>query len=56
MPTFICGKPCDIDIRKWESCLEVVTKQMLADGWNKHAKKFIEVKLRKARTLFYKTK
>jgi hypothetical protein len=37
--------------RLWEKARQLVAKEMLASGWNKHAKKFTEVQLRKARKL-----
>ena len=55
MPTLlVCAKPSDIDPRRWQNCLKTVSDEMIASGWNKHAKKFTEVKIRKARKLFYK--
>ena len=37
--------------RLWEKARRLVANEMLANGWNKHAKKFTEVQLRKARKL-----
>jgi hypothetical protein len=38
--------------RIWSKALRLVSKEMLANGWNKYAKKFTEVQIRKARKLF----
>ena len=54
MPTLVSGTPNDIDPKKWQKCLRSVNDELIAFGWNKHAKKFTEVKIRKARKLFYK--
>ena len=49
MPTFGCSQ---IDVHLWTNCLAEVSDAMLAAGWNKHARKFTEVRLRKARKLY----
>jgi hypothetical protein len=54
MPTFFVLHPWDIDPRKWRACLHRAESVMLSAGWSCHARKFTEVKLRKARQLWAK--
>lgn len=49
MPTF---GSYERDPRLWQSCLDTVKRDMLAAGWNKHARKFWEVQHRKAVKLY----
>lgn len=50
MPTFGCER----DVRRWTACLNEAGAAMLAAGWNKHARKFMEVRQRKASKLYAK--
>lgn len=54
MPTFFVLHPWDIDPHKWRACLHRAESVMLSAGWSRHARKFTEVKLRKARQLWAK--
>jgi len=38
--------------REWEKLLKEISKQMIIQGWNKHARKFREVMVKKAKKLF----
>jgi len=54
MPTSYSPHPQDIDPRRWRACLRQAEADMLAAGWNRHARKFVDVHLRKARKLWAK--
>jgi hypothetical protein len=40
--------------RRWEACRRAAAAQMVAEGWNQHARKFHDVMLRRARQLWIK--
>ena len=40
------------DVHRWHRCRQQVAAQMLADGWNRHARKFSEVQKRRAWRLY----
>lgn len=40
------------DSRRWEGCRRDAAAQMVAQGWNPHAKKFSEVQKRRAMRLW----
>lgn len=42
----------EADPRRWERCRRDAAATMLAEGWNKHAKKFDEVVRRRAMKLW----
>jgi len=48
--------PCtgyqECDPQKWQRCLDSVKANMLSNGWNKHARKFTEVQLRRAARMY----
>lgn len=52
MPTTCTNHPCDIDPRRWSACMRQAEAAMLADGWSRHAGKFHEVRMRRARKLW----
>lgn len=54
MPTFFALHPWDIDPHKWRACLHRAEAVMLSAGWSRHARKFHEVRMRKARQLWTK--
>jgi len=39
---------------RWLKCRKDAAEKMLAEGWNKHARKFHEVNLRRAAQLYRK--
>lgn len=50
MPCF--GLTSYRDTKRWIKCRELAAKQMLAEGWNKFARKFNEVQNRRASRLY----
>lgn len=48
------GEGVDIDYQRWFKCRNAVAAQMVAEGWNKHARKFTDVQNRRARRLYPK--
>lgn len=52
MPTSYSPTPHDIDPLRWSACLRSAGDAMLAAGWSKHAGKFHEVQMRRARKLW----
>lgn len=44
----------ELDYRKLEKCRDIVSKQMLAEGWVKKSGKFDSVMDKKAYKLYYK--
>lgn len=40
------------DTRRWLKCREAAARQMIAEGWNKHARKFSTVQLKRATRLY----
>lgn len=55
MPTHHFSDGVMINPVKWNNCKQIISKQMIDSGWNKHAGKFRDVMMRKARKLFYKS-
>ena len=55
MPTNACYQVgfWQADPRKWEKCRQAAAAQMLAEGWNKHARKFSEVQRKRAMKLWH---
>ena len=51
MPTFGAS---ETDVRRWTLCMQQAGAAMLAEGWNRHARKFFEVRQRRARKLYAK--
>jgi hypothetical protein len=41
MPAYRCGA-------RWLACRKAIETQMVAEGWNRHARKFHEVQTRRA--------
>lgn len=46
------SNPWDIDPKRWERCVQQSAATMIAAGWIPKARKFDEVRMRKARGLF----
>ncbi len=44
--------PHESDPRRWSRCLAKSAAAMVAQGWNKHARKFMEVNHRRAHRLW----
>ncbi len=47
--------PWEVDLGLWERCREQVAKQMLAQGWTPRARKFNDVRRRRALRLFFES-
>lgn len=52
MPTFGFASAFDRHPQLWARCRSDVADAMVAEGWNRHARKFLEVQARRARRLF----
>ena len=50
MPYAGGGTP--INWQLWYKCRDQAAAQMIEEGWNKHARKFNEVRMRRARRLY----
>jgi hypothetical protein len=48
VPAADCSAFWEVDPRRWARCLQDAGAAMLAQGWNKHARKFNEVQRRRA--------
>lgn len=42
------------DTSRWIECMRKASLTMVAEGWNKHAKKFHQVQLKRAMRLYFK--
>lgn len=40
------------DTKRWLECMRTAAKAMLAEGWNKHARKFHQVQQRRALSIY----
>lgn len=47
-----CADFPERDPHKWQRCLNAVKADMLADGWNRHARKFWQVQKHRAMRLY----
>lgn len=56
MPCFGYSSFWNANPRLWEKCRNQVAAEMIASGWNKHARKFGEVQFKKATRLFLNSK
>ena len=54
MPSCGSGSFWEVDPRRWERCRQEAAKAMIAEGWNPKARKFDEVRRRRAMRLWDK--
>ncbi len=52
MPSCGGGSFWEVDPRRWERCKKEAGNNMIAEGWNRHARKFDEVRRKRAMRLW----